>query len=186
MSELKQVFTTPDGKIFESKKEALDYLRRPKITLAMNVLTANDKELTNWLVDNQELIEVAFETGTIKRVTKAEHKKLVNALEAIVADGNPKFAFVIANASAIAESFRWPSVKRMTVEEKLVAARNTLLAHTDNNEELTDWVLKNQEQILAAYEAGVEKRQVSPQAAAGLAEYRAKKAAEKAAQAAAG
>ena len=38
-----------------------------------------------------------------------------------------------------------------------------------------------QDQILAAYEAGVEKRQVSPKAQEALAEYRAKKAAEKAA-----
>jgi hypothetical protein len=70
----------------------------------------------------------------------------------------------------------------MDETEKAVAARNSLIALT-NNEELTDWILANKDALLLAFEAGVEKRVISPKAAEGLAAYRAKKAAEKAAEA---
>lgn len=181
--ELRQVFTTPDGKTFETKKEALDYLRRPKIKEAMNKVTGGNGELTDWLVDHQEQVEIAFETGTIRRVTKSEHNKLAKALEAIIEANNPKFAFVADNKGAILDSFRWPSVKRMDETEKATAARNSLVAASEGNEELADWVLANKEAILSAYGAGIEKKQVNPKAAEALAAYRAKKAAEKAAAA---
>ena len=67
--------------------------------------------------------------------------------------------------------------------EKATAAKNTLVAASEGNEELADWVLANKDAVLEAYEAGKEKRQVNPKAAEALAAYRAKKAAEKAAQA---
>lgn len=179
--ELKQVFTTPDGKTFDTKAEALNHLRKPKIAEAMKKVTGGNGELADWLVEHQETVEVAFETGTIKRVTKSEHNKLAKALEAIVAAGDSKFAFVADNKGAILDSFRWPSVKRMSDEEKNAAARNTLVAASEGNTELAEWVLANKDAILEAYTAGVEKRQVNPKAAEALAAYQAKKKAEKAA-----
>lgn len=185
--ELKQVFTTPDGKQFDTKAEALDYLRRPKILEAMTKAAGGNKELADWLVEHQEQVEMAFETGTIRRVSKSEHKKLKAALDHIaeVLKDDKKAAFAVDNVAAIADSFRWPSVKRMDDAEKATAAKNTLVAASEGNEELADWVLANKDAVLEAYEAGKEKRQVNPKAAEALAAYRAKKAAEKAAQEAA-
>jgi len=180
--ELRQVFTTPDGKTFDTKAEALNYLRKPKIKEAMSKVTGGNAELTDWLVEHQESVEMAFETGTIRRVTKSEHNKLAKALEALKEiQGNTKIAFLQENTGAILDSFRWPSVKRMDDAEKSTAARNSLVAASEGNEELADWVIANKDAILVAYEAGVEKRQVNPKAAEALAAYRAKKAAEKAA-----
>lgn len=181
--ELQQAFVTPDGKVFNTKKEAQDYLRRPKIAEALKAVTNDNAELTEWLLNNQETVEMAFETGTIRRVTKSESKKLAAALEALKAIDNPKVAFLQENAGAILDSFRWPSVKRMSDEEKATAARNSLVAASEGNEELANWILANKDAILAAFEAGVEKRAVNPKAQEALAAYRAKKAAEKAAAA---
>ena len=184
MSELKQVFTTPDGKLFDTKKEALDYLRRPKISAELLKVTKNNAELTNWLIENQEQVEVAFDTGTIRRVTKSEQKKLDKALEALKEASDHRLNFLIENVDAISESFRWPSVKRMDETEKAVAAKTTLVVLA-GREDVADWILANKDAVLAAYEAGVEKRAVSPKATEALAAYRAKMAAEKAANPAA-
>lgn len=183
--ELRQVFTTPDGKTFDTKAEALNYLRRPKIREALTKVTGANKELTDWLVDNQETVEMAFETGTIRRVTKVEHNKLAKALDALKdITGNSKIVFLQENAGAILDSFRWPSVKRMDDAEKTVAARNSLVAASEGNEDLAKWIIDHKDAVLAAYEAGKEKREVNPKAQEALAAYRAKKAAEKAAAAA--
>jgi len=178
MDQLRQVFVGPDGKIFDTRKEAQDYLRRPKVTAALNAFTKSNKELVGWLVENQEAVEAAFETGTICRVTKSERNKLAKALEAVKESGNPKANFVVENAVAILDSFRWPSVQRMTDEEKLAAAKASLVA-ASNNQELADYILANKDAILEAYQSGVEKRQINPKAQEALAAYRAKKAAEK-------
>lgn len=181
--ELKQGFITPDGKVFDTKAEALNYVRRPKIADALRVATGGNKDLAEWLLNHQEQVEMAFETGTIRRVTKSEHTKLTKAIEALKEiTGNPKIAFLQENAGAILDSFRWPSVKRMSEEEKATAAKNTLVAASEGNEELADWILKNKDSILAAYEAGIEKRQINPKAQEALAAYRAKMAAQKAGQ----
>lgn len=186
MTELRQVFTTPCGAQFDTKAEALDFLRRPKILAALNVVTGGNKDLAQFLADNADTVESAFETGTIKRVTKAEAKKLEKALESLVEiEGNPAIAFLQQNADAIKSSFRWPSVKRMTDEEKNVQARNTLMAATENNEELVTWILTSKEQILQAYGAGIVKRAVNPKAQEALAAYQLRKAEEKAARLAA-
>lgn len=182
---LKQVVVTPDGKQFDTRAEALAYLRRPHIEAALNKLTNNNKELVEWLIANQETVEMAFEVGTIRRVTKSESKKLAAALEAIKEAGNPKFGFVVENMGAILDSFRWPSVKRMKDDEKAAAARNTLVGASDGNQQLADWIVANQTAVLEAYEAGVEKRQINPKAQEALAAYRARKAQEKAASEAA-
>ena len=179
MTELKQVYTTEDGKQFEKKADALNYLRRPKILEAMMLITANNAELSDWLVENQETVEVAFESGTIKRVTKSEAKKLEKALIALTEiEGNTAIAFLQANADAIKDSFRWPSVKRMTPEEKITQAKNVLVAATDNAD-LADWVIENKDKVVEAYKAGIVKRVVSEKAKNGLQAYRDKMAAKK-------
>jgi len=184
--EILQKFQTPDGQVFDSKAEALNHVRRPKIQAALLKLTDNNQELSTWLIDNQEHVEVAFELGTIRRVTKSERKKLEKSIEELkTLSGNPKLAFIVENADVIAEVFRWPTVKRMTDEEKAFAAKNTLMGASNNNEELASWIIANKDGVLAAYEAGIEKREVNPKATEALAAYRAKKAAEKAEGAAA-
>ena len=188
-TQLKQVFTTPDGTVFDTKAEAMDYLRKPQIVAALNKLNDKNAELTDWLVSNRDAVESAFEVGTITRVTKAEAKKLTEALDHIaeVLKDDKKAAFVVDAEvlGAIKDSFRWPAVKRMTDDEKATAARNTLVALSEGNEDLAEWILANRKDLLEAFQAGVEKRQVSPKAAEGLAAYRAKMAAEKAAKEAA-
>lgn len=181
MTELVQKFVLPTGEQFDTKAEALAFLRQPKILAALVIVTGNNKDLAEWLLENQDTVEGAFESGTIKRVTKAEAKKLGKAIDALkLVENQPDLKFLIENAEAVRESFRWPSVKRMTDEEKALAARNTLLAATENNEELVTWILGQKDQILASYEAGVEKRAVNPKATEALAAYRAQKAKEKA------
>ena len=178
-TELKQVFALEDGTTFDTKAEALNYLTRPKILAALMKVTDGNQDLSDWLVDNQDTVTSAFDTGTIRRVTKAEKKKLDKAVDALVEAGGKDFEFLIENAEAVKESFRWPKVKRMTDEEKTVAAKNTLTLASDGNEDLANWAIKHEEAILEAYEAGKEKRVVSPKAANALAAYRAGRAEEK-------
>ena len=70
--ELRQVIITPDGAQFETKQEAQDYLRRPKIQEALSQVTSGNKELSDWIIDNKAELEDAFQTGTIRRVTKSD------------------------------------------------------------------------------------------------------------------
>ena len=182
--QLKQVFQTPDGQTFDNRADANDHIRRPKILEALLKLTDGNADLSNWLIDNRETVEVAFETGTIKRVTKSEGKKLAASLAVIkelFEAGDKRLAFVAENIGAVQDSFRWPSVKRMDDAEKATAARNTIAAAAEGNEELATWVVSQKDSILEAYQAGVEKRVVNQKAQDGLAAYREKKAAEKAA-----
>lgn len=181
MTEIKQMYVADDGTMFQTKAEANDYLRRPKIKAELMKLTSGNEELSDWLIENQETVEDAFTTGQIKRVTKSEKKKLQAAIDAIVAADNKDFKFVADNAEAVVESFRWPKVARMTDDEKAVAAKNSLVAASEGNEDLANWAIENQEGVLAAYEAGKVKREVSPKATEALAKWRAEKAKEKAA-----
>jgi len=182
MGELKQVFRADDGQIFDTKQEALDHMRLPKIKEALNEIASNNAELVQWLVDNKELIVDSFNVGTIRRVTKSERKKLVKAMEAVkehCSDLKP-CQFVVENADALVDSFRWPSVKRMDETEKNAAIKTTLAAAADENgDEIADWVIGNKDKILEAYKAGIVKRTVSPKTKEALAAYRAKVAAEK-------
>lgn len=184
MESIKQVFETPDGKKFDNKQDALNHLRRPKILGALMPLVKNDEKLANWLIDNQESIEVAFEQGTIRRVTKSEKNKVAKVVDYMVEKlaGDNKAAFFLENAQVFKDSFRWPSVTRMTDEEKATAARNSLMATTEGDEKLSGWILANKDAIMNAFEAGVEKREVNPKAKEALAKYREQKAAEKAAK----
>jgi hypothetical protein len=175
----KQVVIGPDGTQYASMAEATDALRKPAVLKAMNAATSNNKELTDWLIANEETVQNAFEFS-IKRVTKAEHNKLVKCKEELLTlkDSHPRLGFLIDNVDAMVDSFRWPTMKRMTEEEKATASRNTLVAASEGNEELAAWVVTNQAVVLEAYEAGKIKREVSPKATEALAAYQAKKSAE--------
>lgn len=177
--QIQQVFAVViDGKTmsFNSRAEAMDALRRPAITKALNALNGNNKGLTEWLIAHQEQVESAFDIGTIRRVSKSEAKALAKALDAIVESKDPRFAFVIENRAAVQDSFRWPTVKRMTDEEKASAARNTLVAASEGNEQLADWVLSNKDALLEAYEAGKPKREAPANGQTALAEWRQRQA----------
>ena len=188
---LKSVIVTEDGKIFNTKAEANDYLRKPRIEEALMVVTGNKADLTAWLIENKKIVDSAFETGTIKRVTKSEKKRLATALErlcelqdaATVPDA--KLSFLVEHSDAVLESFRHPGVKRMTPEEKHSLAITTLEAAANGNTALAEWVIANKDAILNAYDAGKIKRKVSEKALTGLAEYHAKRKAEKEAKEAA-
>lgn len=181
MSEISQVYTTPDGQTFATKAEAVDHLRRPKIMEAFMKLTSGNEELANWLADNKEVVDNAFDVGTIRRVTKGDKKKLLSALEKakeLFDGGEHALKFLAENVENIHEGFRYPTQKRMSDEERAVAAKNTLVSETDN-EELADWVIENRDAILEGYNAGKEKRPVNEKATKGLAEYRVRRATEK-------
>jgi hypothetical protein len=178
---LKAGFQTPDGKIFDTKAEALDYLRRPQQEAALNKVTGNNAELTAWLIENEDSIGGTFESTKIRRVTKSEQKQLDKALEAIKASGEKAYSFIIDHMEAVSSSFRWPSVKRGTEEEQAATIKAGFMAMTENNEELVDWIVANKDAILEAFQAGIIKKQVDPKAAAGLQAFRERRAAEKAA-----
>jgi dsDNA-binding SOS-regulon protein len=188
---LKQGYQTADGKIFDTKKEALDYLRRPQKEAALNKLT-NNAELTSWLLENEEAVESIFESTKIRRVTKMEKKhletamdKLVHAHATVAEDGavsniEKGFAFLVENASAIVESFRWPSVKRGTDEEQAATIKNGFLELTGKNEELSVWLIENKDAVLEGFQAGIVKQDVPQKTKDALAAYQAKRAAQKA------
>lgn len=190
------IVETPEGdKYFNTVAEAKEFMRAPKIKEALMELTESNTELSDWLLENREVVERAFETGTIRRVTKKEKgllsdgtdalPLLVDAAKSVLTGDNAKllkgFMFLVENRETSRDSFRYPTVQRMSEEEKTFAARNTILAEDENNEELADWVLANRDGILTAYEAGVEKRPVNQKATDALAAYHAKRAADKAA-----
>jgi|GEM_PF-1701444 acyl-CoA reductase-like NAD-dependent aldehyde dehydrogenase len=178
MEGLKQVFATPDGKTFESKKEAEDHMRRPKIHEALSTLTDGNEELVNFLIDNKDDILGTFDIGSIRRVTKGEKNKLRKSLDAIVSGGNSEHQFVIDNADAIFETFRHPKQARLEPTEKAAAIKKSLSALTDENDELADWIVTSHDKLTEAYEAGKVKRQVSSKATNGLKIYQAGKAVE--------
>ena len=180
---LKAGFQTPDGKIFDTKTEAMDYMRKPQIVGALNKLNGNNAELTDWLYGQQEAIESTFESTKIRRVTKQEKKQLDKALAAVVAAGDKSFAFIADNSAAVSDSFRWPSVKRGTEEEQAATVRAGFMTLTTENVELVDWIISNKDALLEAFQAGVVKREDKPKAQEALAAYRQKKADEKAAAA---
>lgn len=178
-SMFKQVVVGADGTQYSSMAEALDSVRKPAVLKAMNAVTQSNADLTDWLIKNEETVQNAFEFS-IKRVTKVEHNKLVKVKEELLTlkDSHPRLSFLIDNVDAMVDSFRWPTMKRMTDAEKATASRNTLVAASEGNEELAGWVVTNSAAVLEAYEAGKVKREVSPKATEALALYQAKKAAD--------
>ncbi len=157
-----------DGRTFETKDAALAYIRIPKVTEALNAVTEGNGELNDWLLNNEAAIKTVFEKGTVRRVTTKEKAALVEALGAV------ESGFLKEHADAIVASFKWPAVKKITPEEHAAAAAEALTELLEGNEKLVSWIISNETAILAAYEAGVEKRQVSEKATQGLAAYQAR------------
>ena len=166
---LETVFRTPDGQTFATKAEAADHMRRPKIMEALKSVTENNTELATWLVDNQETVVSAFESGTIKRITKAEQKKIDAAFDAMAESGDKAYDILVKNRDKFI--IKYKPQPRMKDEEKALAARNTILAASDGQEELADWVITNEAAVLEAYEAGKIKRPVSPKTKLSLEAY---------------
>jgi dsDNA-binding SOS-regulon protein len=178
--DLVQKFVTPDGQQFDTRREAQDYLRRPKIEAALNGFIDDNADLVKWLIENQETVTDAFQAGTIRRVSKSERNKLEKALDHVKSLNDPKLAFLKDNADAIAETFRWPTVKRMDDDQKAALAKEQLTLAAEGQEEVADFVIENKDAILEAFEAGKVKKPINPKALAGLAEYRERMAREKA------
>lgn len=191
MSQIAQkvVVELEDGsiKLFDTKAEAVDFLRRPAQSKALKAFIQDNEELVSWILDVQDELASAFEAAKIKRVTKQEKKELEKALEKLAESesGNKTYKFLVDNAKAIAESFRWPSVKRGSEEEQRQQVLAAVAAVAGGDEELASWLVDSKDAILEALEAGKVKREVSPKAAEGLARYRAEQAAKKAAEEAA-
>ena len=196
MPVLKQGYIVGD-QVFATAAEARDFMRRPQVEAAISTLVSGDANFTAFLLKNQEEIEKSFETGVIARVTKSERAKLNKAYDYIaelLKDDN-KAKFFVENIEAAKDSFRWPAVKRLSDEEKTAATMAALTKLADEN--VATWLVTNKDALLAAYDAGIQKRaapagsglvdylaakKAGPEA---LAKYQADKAAAKAAEAAA-
>jgi hypothetical protein len=180
MSEIKQVFAFEvDGvvKMFDTRADAEMFIRKPKIMAALAALTEN-VQLQQLLFDQNELITQAFSTDPVRRVTKKEKEALKEAIDAIVESKDKAYKFIAENADAVLASFKWPTVKKTTPEEAILCARNTLSKEIEE-EAVVTWIVANRDKVLAAFEAGVEKKQVSQKAVDGLTVYRLSKAIEK-------
>ena len=172
-------------KLFDSKQEAIDFLRRPAQTKALSAFIADNAELVDWIIEVQDQLTEAFESTKVRRVTKSEKASLEKALEAVAKEDNKAFKFLVENAKDIVASFKWPKVARGTEEEQAAALLKSVSEVTQGDSELAEWLIQGREQILEALEAGKVKREVNPAAAEGLARWRAEQAAKKAAEAAA-
>jgi len=182
--ELMQKFQTPDGKTFDTRAEAMEHVRRPQIKAALMTVCNNREDLAELLVDNREDIAGAFDVGRVRVVKKRERKLYAEALDHAVKLGGKEFKFIADHLEDLIVGFRWPKTTRMTEEERSASIVRSLVALTDGNEKLAEWIVANKDAVLGAFEAGKVKRAVDPKASAGLEAYRAKKAAEKAALAA--
>jgi hypothetical protein len=176
VDELRTVIVTPDGQQFETKAEAQKHIRKPQIIDALKCVVGD--RLANWLFENEDVFADVFSVGTIRRVTKKHRKDLETALEAVKLIEDKNLNFIKENAADILNGFKWPTQPRMKPEEKAIAVKNALTAAGLVEDDI-ELVSKNQEEIEEAFKAGMVKRVVAPQAIAGLAAYRARKAAEK-------
>jgi len=170
--ELKNAVITPDGKIFETKKEAQDYLRRPKIKEALKSVTEGNDELADWIIENSSEFEDALDTGTIRRVTKSDRSKYEKALDHAAALNDPKLAFLVENKADLVKGLRWPTVTRVKGDEKEAAIKAALMELTENNEEVVDFLISKSTDITEALKAGTVKREFNPKAAEGLNRWR--------------
>lgn len=172
-----------DGQWFQTAAAARDHLRKPLVAAALKKVANGNEKLGAFLAGNEDEIQKAFESGVICRVTKSERNKLVKALTHLATLTDGKLKFIQDNVDAIASSFSWPSVKRMSPEEKAVATKAALVALADENAAI--WIIANQDAILDAYSAGIEKREANPKAMEALAKAREVRAAAMAAKEAA-
>lgn len=168
---IKSVFTTPDGQVFDKKADALEHMRRPLIKEALLALCNGKEDAAEWILEKKEMLFDIFDTGTIRRVSKSDAKKLKLSMDAVREISDPRLSFLQENYAAVIDSFRWPAVKRLTAEEKLVEMKR-LLGQVTENAEFADWILEKKDDIVESFKAGVVKREVPASARAGLAAYR--------------
>ena len=168
MTQLAQVFQTPDGRVFNNRADAERHLRAPQIKAALLAVAGGSADLANALFENEGDISGAFESGTIKRVTKAERNKLKAEMDKLVAAHGATYKFIAENAAILVDSFRWPTQTRLTDEEKVALQQRTLMGVFNDDEKVVAWVIQEKERILAAYGAGKPERKVSNAAQEGL------------------
>jgi hypothetical protein len=183
----KPVFQAADGTLHNSKQELIDYMRKPAILAALMTLTQGNEDLSQWLLASEEEVLGVFGTGSIKRVTKSERNKLRKGFDKLAElhAGENAFAFMLEHAEAIITGFKWPGQTRLVGEAKVAAITETLMSITNGNADLVNWIVANEEQIKNCFEAGKIKREVPEKTRLALAEFQAKRAAEKAAREAA-
>lgn len=177
-----------NGQIIEveqvSKAQAAEITRMPLVREALTKLVGkgeNSAELVDWLFNSREKIQDSYDTGTIKRVSKQERKSLEKALEYIATTlkGDAKAEFVITNKEEILETFKWPNQTRIKPEDKAEAIKVAFLELTEDNAELTDWLMSNKDELDIAYATGVVKREVSQKTLDALAAHQAARKAAK-------
>ena len=186
-AQIQSGFVTPDGKVFKTRKEADDHLRIPAIKEALAGIT-DSAELVDWLISVRDELSDAFGSSKVRRVVQKDRTQLQKALQAVSEEmsENSDVKFLLDNANAIVNSFRWPTVPRD--EESQAALLNdavaSVVAGEDDEEvdaDMVAWLIANREGLLAAFEAGKVKREVSQAAIDGLAAYRKRQAEAKAA-----
>jgi hypothetical protein len=160
-----------DGRVFATKALAEEYLRGPEVLEALGKLAGN-ADSAQWLFDNEAAIMATYKAGKIRRVSSKERKELEDALAKI------ESGFLAVHRDAILSSFRWPTVSRVT--DPASAVGEAFLELCDGNGDLADWLIANQEVLVATYDTGKVKREVSPKAIEALALYREQQKAAKA------
>ena len=77
-------FQTPDGKVFETQKEASEHLRGYLVDEALLKVCNGDSALATWMKENKEEITKAFDAAKIERppVTDETKAKMKAAREA--------------------------------------------------------------------------------------------------------
>jgi len=68
-------FQTPDGKVFETQKEASEHLRGYLVDEALLKVANGDQTLATWMKDNKEAIQKAFDAAKIERPPVTEETK---------------------------------------------------------------------------------------------------------------
>jgi hypothetical protein len=68
-------FQTPDGKVFETQKEASEHLRGYLVDEALLKVANGDQQLADWMKANKEDIVKAFDAAKIERPPVTEETK---------------------------------------------------------------------------------------------------------------
>jgi hypothetical protein len=176
-----QVFRMPDGTEFDNKTDAEEYIRKPKIKVALMKAADNNQEVVAFLEKHKDVFESLMETSG-KKVKKSDKEALEKELRDTVESDEIDTPFLSKNYKQILAVFKYPSVKKLTLKQKQDKIQEQLEVVTENNSELFDWLNRNLNEIVDAFGAGHVKRQVSEKATIGLTYYRAKIKARKAAE----
>lgn len=68
-------FQTPDGKIFQTQKEASEHLRGHLVVSAVKAVAGGDEALTKWLLDNKDALVKAYDAAKVERPPVSEETK---------------------------------------------------------------------------------------------------------------